>query len=66
MLSQGTVRVEVSDACSAVPVVRGADEPEVADGGRGLVLVEALAQAWGVELLTHGIGKTVWFELVDR
>ncbi|MFF8606150.1 ATP-binding protein [Streptomyces sp. NPDC015346] len=29
--------------------------------GRGLVLVQALADSWGVE--NHGVGKVVWFEL---
>jgi serine/threonine-protein kinase RsbW len=55
VLARGTVRVEVPDACRAAPVVRNAGG--VADGGRGLVLVQARA---------HGIGKTVWFELANR
>jgi hypothetical protein len=29
--------------------------------GRGLVLVQSLADAWGVR--AHGVGKSVWFEL---
>ncbi|GAA2648526.1 hypothetical protein [Streptomyces vastus] len=32
-------------------------------GGRGLLLVEALAHRWGVEQRAGGIGKTVWAEL---
>ncbi|MER5782143.1 ATP-binding protein [Streptomyces mobaraensis] len=32
-----------------------------ATSGRGLLLVQALADAWGVR--THGTGKAVWFEL---
>ncbi|MGI5340706.1 ATP-binding protein [Streptomyces sp. CA-181903] len=32
-----------------------------ATSGRGLLLVQALADDWGVR--THGTGKTVWFEL---
>ena len=28
--------------------------------GRGLFMVEALSQAWGVEPLPDGGGKTVW------
>ncbi|MBC2877543.1 ATP-binding protein [Streptomyces sp. TYQ1024] len=39
---------------------RCADEG-AATSGRGLLLVQALADAWGVR--THGTGKTVWFEL---
>lgn len=53
------VRVEVADA-SAVPPEkqeRGAE----AVRGRGLVLVDALASAWGVEPTDWG--KVVWFEL---
>jgi hypothetical protein len=32
-------------------------------GGRGLLLVEALAHRWGVRDRAGGIGKTVWAEL---
>ncbi|MFE4593224.1 ATP-binding protein [Streptomyces laurentii] len=54
------LRVEVRD------FVPGIDPPRVPyadDGthGRGLVLVEALADSWGVE--NQGVGKVVWFEL---
>ncbi|WP_051866301.1 ATP-binding protein [Streptomyces griseus] len=37
--------------------------PDVGDGthGRGLVLVQSLADAWGVR--AHGVGKAVWFDL---
>ncbi|MDQ1286551.1 MAG: hypothetical protein QG622_116 [Actinomycetota bacterium] len=31
--------------------------------GRGLAIVESLADSWGVEAATHGSGKTVWLEL---
>jgi anti-sigma regulatory factor (Ser/Thr protein kinase) len=39
--------------------------PSADDGthGRGLVLVQALADAWGVR--AHGVGKAVWFELTE-
>ncbi|SES34951.1 Histidine kinase-like ATPase domain-containing protein [Streptomyces sp. yr375] len=57
------LRVEVRDAASGMPelvplVVEGGDEPE---GGRGLQIVAALADAWGVT--PRVIGKTVWAEL---
>jgi hypothetical protein len=32
-----------------------------AEGGRGLRIVAALAQRWGVD--TTGTGKVIWFEL---
>lgn len=37
--------------------------PNADDGthGRGLILVQSLADAWGVRV--HGVGKVVWFEL---
>ncbi|MEU1328351.1 ATP-binding protein [Streptomyces sp. NPDC005865] len=54
------LRVEVRDFAGSRP------EPRVPDAdsgtnGRGLVLVQALADAWGVRV--HGVGKVVWFEL---
>ncbi|KMS82323.1 hypothetical protein ACZ91_59215 [Streptomyces regensis] len=55
------VRVEVSDTHPALPV-RLAQAPADADGGRGLLLVDALASRWGVTERT-GPGKTVWAEL---
>lgn len=54
------LRVEVRDFVARRPRVR---VPDSDDGthGRGLVLVESLAAAWGVR--PHGVGKSVWFEL---
>ena len=37
---------------------------EQASSGRGLMLVEALADAWGVD--PRGSGKRMWFELIHR
>jgi anti-sigma regulatory factor (Ser/Thr protein kinase) len=56
------VRVEVrdSDPHLALPVSLGLAEDE-AEGGRGLVIVSAMASAWGNS--PSGRGKTVWFEL---
>jgi hypothetical protein len=48
--------VGVSDTDPARPVVRAAD----AAGGRGMRIVDELADAWGVE--ADGDGKTVWAE----
>ncbi|HVM28797.1 MAG TPA: SpoIIE family protein phosphatase [Mycobacteriales bacterium] len=60
---QGGVRLEVVDGHAAtVPVVR-APSPE-AEGGRGLVIVQALAERWGTDRLAAG--KSVWCELAAR
>jgi anti-sigma regulatory factor (Ser/Thr protein kinase) len=53
------VRVEVNDKSPAVPVVRVVDPAAVS--GRGMVIVEELAGAWGVEHIPRG--KRVWFEV---
>ncbi len=51
--------VSVSDDSSTSPVVR---HPEPSDlSGRGMALVQALADDWGVEIGPGG--KTVWFSL---
>ncbi|MEU9245519.1 ATP-binding protein [Streptomyces shenzhenensis] len=54
------LRVEVRDFVGRKPRVRA---PDTGDGthGRGLVLVDAFADAWGVQ--AHEVGKSVWFEL---
>jgi PAS domain S-box-containing protein len=53
------VRVEVGDGSRALPQPRRPGPEEI--GGRGLVLVEALAADWGVRPTLEG--KRVWFEL---
>jgi anti-sigma regulatory factor (Ser/Thr protein kinase) len=54
-----TMRVEIDDPSTEIPVVR---HPGTADEhGRGVLLVDQLADAWGVE--PRSDGKTVWFEL---
>ncbi|WP_320776802.1 SpoIIE family protein phosphatase [Streptomyces sp. CRN 30] len=52
------LRVEVEDTSSALP--RRRDSGESAVSGRGLLLVELLADGWGVE--ARGGGKCVWSE----
>ncbi|HEX8003627.1 MAG TPA: MEDS domain-containing protein [Mycobacteriales bacterium] len=52
-----TVRVAVSDQSSR-PLPPPSPPPAVATGGRGLVLVDALAKEWGCDV--HRDGKTVW------
>lgn len=56
-----TLRIEVTDTCGdrePRPQVPDLD----AESGRGLVLVEALAEKWGVSLGPRP-RKTVWAEL---
>lgn len=59
--ADGLLRLEVSDAGSGRPEVRAPGDDET--GGRGLLLVEALAHRWGVDERAGGVGKTVWVEL---
>ncbi|GAB2716306.1 ATP-binding protein [Streptomyces bullii] len=54
------LRVEVRDFVARRPRLRGPSTDE-GTNGRGLVLVQSLADAWGVR--PHGVGKAVWFEL---
>ncbi|MBY8865953.1 ATP-binding protein [Streptomyces sennicomposti] len=56
-----TVRLEVADASTRAPVPRCADDD--ATGGRGLALVDGLADRWGWS--AEGAGKRIWCEL-DR
>ncbi|KUN82535.1 protein phosphatase [Streptomyces bungoensis] len=56
------LRVEVEDSSSALPRRREAGEDGVS--GRGLLLVDLLADAWGVE--ARGGGKAVWCEFPVR
>ncbi len=53
------LRVEVRDGSRELPRVQDADSDAM--GGRGLLLVDKLADAWGVEIAREG--KSVWFEL---
>lgn len=54
------LHVEVRDFVARRPRVC-APSPDDDAHGRGLVLVQSLADAWGVR--AHGVGKSVWFEL---
>lgn len=58
---EGVLRVSVRDDNPALPVV-GLHPDLTAESGRGLQLVSALADDWGVESV-DGSGKAVWFEL---
>ncbi|CAM5385982.1 hypothetical protein SHIRM173S_09740 [Streptomyces hirsutus] len=54
------LRVEVSDVRGERLPVPASDGGPLAEGGRGLALVAALAEEWGVAERPGGPGKTVW------
>jgi anti-sigma regulatory factor (Ser/Thr protein kinase) len=63
------LRVEVSDSLARHPSPRLPRQPgdpggEQSTSGRGLLLVQALADDWGVDACDTG--KAVWFELNAR
>jgi len=58
-LREALLRVEVEDTSERMPVLR--HQEDAASEGRGLRLVDAMADAWGVRLVERG--KAVWFEL---
>jgi serine phosphatase RsbU (regulator of sigma subunit)/anti-sigma regulatory factor (Ser/Thr protein kinase) len=53
------LRVDVADPSDELPHRR--DPGEMASSGRGLLLMELLADAWGVD--PRGEGKSIWFEV---
>ncbi|MFB8772222.1 SpoIIE family protein phosphatase [Streptomyces broussonetiae] len=56
------LRVEVTDASDDLPHKRRPGE--LASSGRGLLMIELLADDWGVD--PRGEGKSTWFELGER
>ena len=57
-VSLGTVRVSVDDTSPVLPRPRA---ESLAEGGRGLLLVEGLSTSWGWALTETG--KQVWFQM---
>ncbi|MEU7421786.1 ATP-binding protein [Streptomyces antibioticus] len=55
------VRLEVTDAYTQLPA-KPAESPPDAEGGRGLLLLTAMTDKWGVKPTPTG-GKRVWCEL---
>ncbi|MFC5668193.1 ATP-binding protein [Kitasatospora misakiensis] len=55
----GQLRLEVHDAGDGWPLLRPSPGPEE-ECGRGLLLVDALADRWGCCPRVGGIGKFVW------
>ncbi|MFG3043837.1 ATP-binding protein [Streptomyces sp. NPDC048241] len=60
VVSARGLRVEVRDFVARGPLMRTPEADEDTNG-RGLILVQSLADAWGVR--AHAVGKSVWFEL---
>jgi anti-sigma regulatory factor (Ser/Thr protein kinase) len=61
-LADEVVRVAVEDPATTQPTLRNAGAEEM--GGRGLMLVDALAARWGSGPTERG--KVVWFEFPIR
>ncbi len=60
MRGERSIRVEVDDDSGHPPMLEHPDSSS--ERGRGLLLVDSLADAWGTDERAPG-GKTVWFEL---
>ncbi len=56
---RGWIRIEVRDPSRGLPCLMPVQELDIS--GRGLFLVDKLADRWGVDLLPRG--KTTWFEI---
>ncbi|MGW0085796.1 ATP-binding protein [Streptomyces sp. NPDC003393] len=56
---RGWLRIEVRDPSRGLPCLMPVQELDIS--GRGLFLVDKLADRWGVDLLPRG--KTTWFEM---
>ena len=60
-VSGGRLRVGVADSSHRRPQLVQVGRRDTS--GRGLHLVDAMADRWGVDPDERGLGKTVWFEL---
>ena len=56
------LHVRVTDGCDRPPVLL--ESPPDADRGRGLAIIDGLAEVWGVE--STPTGKSVWFTVAPR
>ena len=59
-LTESTLRIDVVDSGAGTPEPQPRSFTE--EHGRGLVLVDALTAAWGLDMVP-GDGKVVWAEL---
>jgi anti-sigma regulatory factor (Ser/Thr protein kinase) len=67
--TQGALRIEVTDLrAERIPRIPAASAPEqevIAEGGRGLLIVDALADRWGVDIAAEPPArKVVWATLL--
>jgi anti-sigma regulatory factor (Ser/Thr protein kinase) len=62
-LESGRLRCAVADEGADLPDACGESPDADAENGRGLLLVDALADRWGSGRVEGGVGKEVWFEL---
>lgn len=62
-LESGRLRCTVADEGPDLPETPGACTDSDSENGRGLLLVDALADRWGSGRVEDGVGKEVWFEL---
>jgi anti-sigma regulatory factor (Ser/Thr protein kinase) len=65
---RGVLRIEVTDVCGErlplMVVAPASGDEDGGEGGRGLLIVDALATRWGVELTAEPpVRKTVWATL---
>lgn len=58
-VDETAIRVDVQDGSADVPVLKLYDPS--ASTGRGLQIIDAMADRWGVSMQPSG--KTVWFEM---
>ncbi|MFF0112459.1 ATP-binding protein [Streptomyces prasinus] len=66
-LAGGTFRIEVTDTrAEKLPPASSPETDSLSESGRGILLVAALADAWGVSPCRAAPGKTVWAELRVR
>lgn len=61
-LADGTLRVEVTDPGGTYPAA-GPMPPPNSSCGRGLPIVDSLADDWGITPAPHGPGKSIWFTI---
>lgn len=59
----GSLTVSVFDAGAELPAIRTGEIDRTVASGRGLRMVQQLADDWGVDVDHGGAGKAVWFRL---